>query len=119
MAAAELEQHLKTDPSQSGPLFECLEHISQAFTRLRACINEYPQEADHAEPQITSREAALALLNELRGLLQEDDFQALVLLQKNAATFRCLFSEEYLEIEALIAAYDFESALQRLSEKKA
>ncbi|MCK7583002.1 MAG: PAS domain S-box protein [Chromatiales bacterium] len=95
-------------------LVEAIEAIDQALLSLRNAI-EQSQPSERAEPVLDTTfdpEQARALLDELAGLLGEDNALALSFYQRESSRFAMLMPDERSELEHLIARFDFESALE-------
>jgi two-component system, sensor histidine kinase and response regulator len=97
-------------------LVEAIDAIDHALLALRNAIEQSQAPARPACPldSMLDTEQTHALLDELAGLLREDNARALTLYQHESARLAAVMSKEHAELECLIDRFDFESALELL-----
>jgi len=122
-AAVDLEEALRQDRNEdiaarleafSGTLEQVMSSIA-ALEIQKSDPAENGPSAEHLREAIDS-ERVFIILNELRGLLEEDDFRAVRSLENLRAAFpNWIDGDELDDLEKHIGGYDFEKALKTLS----
>lgn len=95
-------------------LIASIEEIDHALLSLRNAVkqSQIPAQPVQEGRQDVAVEQAIALLDELAGLLREDNAFALTLYQRDSARFAAFMPDEQADLERLIVRFDFESALE-------
>jgi two-component system sensor histidine kinase/response regulator len=116
-SAALLEAAVRTGaplPDLTGALDHTAAALQRLMTQLKAAPGLVPQPGSvQAELSDGEREGALLVIEQIRQLLQDDDAAALELWERHAAVLRTLYPQA-AQIEAAIAGFAFEEALQLL-----
>ncbi|WP_242470973.1 PAS domain S-box protein [Thiocystis violacea] len=107
-----LEGLLRQDPPPDpGRLADAIGMVDQATRPLRVALEQSaPPPLDHGPPPVDP-EQVCHVLGELACLLREDNACAITLCQREARQLGALMQASYVELERLIADFEFERAL--------
>ena len=122
-AAVDLEEVLRQDRNEdvAGQLEAFSETLELVMSSIAALEIQKPDPAENRPsaqqtPEATDSERVFIFLNELRRLLEEDDFRAVRSLEKLTAALPArMDGDELGDLEKHIDGYDFEKALKTLS----
>ncbi|MGA9992884.1 MAG: PAS domain S-box protein [Thiobacillaceae bacterium] len=88
--------------------------FATAFSALTAVLGIQPAAPVAAAPAEFNPEEARAVLNELEGLLGENDTRAIALLEEHAALLRAVLGQQYEALARQLGQFDFEAAAANL-----
>ena len=88
--------------------------FATAFSALTAVLGIPPAAPLAAAPAEFKPEEARAVLNELEGLLGENDTRAIALLEEHAALLRAVLGQQYEALARQLGQFDFEAAAANL-----
>ena len=122
-AAVDLESALRQDQTENIPerlnaFTESSDLVLESIAALEIQESKPFENRLSAEqvPEATDRDRVFFLLNELRQLLEEDDYQAVKSLETLKAALPAGIAEDaVVDLEKCIEGYDFEKALKNLS----
>ncbi len=119
-SAAQLERAIhRQEPAAA--IHALAAHTAQLLEPLVAAITRQlpvPVAVAAASTAPFDPAAAAALCARLAQLLREDDAESIEMLQEHAALFKQALPGAYAEIAAAVAQYDFETALERLTQSR-